>query len=71
MPVRPLPALAAFALVLLAGLSAPAAQAQSKRDLAAATVLQQRMDAAEKRYRDALLAQPDFLEWSAQALSDR
>ena len=59
MPVRPLPALAAFALVLLAGLSAPAAQAQSKRELAAATVLQQRMDAAEKRYRDALLAEDE------------
>ena len=57
MPVRPLPAIAAFTLVLLAGLSAPAAQAQSKRDLAAATALQQRMSAAEKRYRDALLAE--------------
>lgn len=59
MSVRPLPALAAFALVLLAGFSAPAAQAQSKRDLAAATALQQRMDAAEKRYRDALLAEDE------------
>jgi membrane-bound lytic murein transglycosylase D len=57
MPVRPLPALAAFAIALLAATSAPQAQAQSKRDLAAAATLQQRMDAAEKRYRDALLAE--------------
>ena len=59
MPVRPLPALAAFAIVLLAATSAPVAQAQSKRDLAAAVTLQQRMDAAEKRYRDALLAEDE------------
>ena len=59
MPVRPLPALAVFAIALLAATSAPVAQAQSKRDLAAAATLQQRMDAAEKRYRDALLAEDE------------
>ena len=69
MPVRPLPAIAAFALVLLAGLSAPAAQAQSKRDLAAATALQQRMDAAEKRYRDALLAEDEETDGNAPAVA--
>ena len=69
MSVRLLPALAAFALVLLAGLSAPAAQAQSKRDLAAATVLQQRMDAAEKRYRDALLAEDEDTDGNAPAVA--
>jgi len=47
---------AAFAIASLAALSAPGAHAQSKRDLAAASVLQQRMDAAEKRYRDGMLA---------------
>ena len=69
MPVRPLPAIAAFALVLLAGFSAPAAQAQSKRDLAAAATLQQRMDAAEKRYRDALLAEDEETDGNAPAVA--
>jgi membrane-bound lytic murein transglycosylase D len=59
MPNRLLPALAAFLLVAAAGLSAPPAQAQSKRDLAAAQALQKRMDDAEKRYRDALLSDGD------------
>ena len=56
MPLRPLPVIAALSFTLLAGLSAPVAQAQSKREQAAVAVLQQRMDAAEKRYRDAMLA---------------
>lgn len=56
MPLRPLPVIAALSFTLLAGLCAPAAQAESKRDQAAVAVLQQRMDAAEKRYRDAMLA---------------
>ena len=48
---------AAFAIASIAAVSAPDAHAQSKRDQAAAAVLQQRMDAAEKRYRDAMLAE--------------
>ena len=59
MPVRPLPAIAALLLSLTAALSAPPAHAQSKRDLAAAAALQQRMEAAEKRYRDAMLAEDE------------
>ena len=59
MPVRPLPALAAVAIALLAATHVPVAHAQSKRELAAAEALQQRMDAAEKRYRDALLAEDE------------
>ncbi len=59
MPNRLLPAVAAFLLVAAAGLSAPSAHAQSRRDLAAAQALQVRMDAAEKRYRDALLSDGD------------
>ncbi|MEG3049911.1 MAG: transglycosylase SLT domain-containing protein [Thermomonas sp.] len=67
MPFRPLPALAAFAIVLFAASAAPVAHAQSKRDVAAATVLQQRMDAAEKRYRDALLAEDEESDGNAPA----
>lgn len=64
MPVRPLPALAAIVLSLSAMLSTLPAHAASKRGEAkrtdtrhaSAIELQQRMDAAEKRYRDAMLA---------------
>ena len=51
--------LAAFAAASIAVVSAPAAHAQSKRDQAAAAALQQRMEAAEKRYRDAMLAEDE------------
>jgi membrane-bound lytic murein transglycosylase D len=61
--LRPLPAVALLSLSLLAALPATPAQAQSrreraeaKRDAADSAALQQRMDAAEKRYRDAMLA---------------
>ena len=54
--------LAAFAAACIAAVSAPAAHAQSKRDLAAAAALQQRMEIAEKHYRDAMLAEDaDFV----------
>ncbi len=53
------PVLAALAAACIAAVSAPDVHAQSKRDQAAATVLQQRMDAAEKRYRDAMLAEDE------------
>lgn len=66
MSVRPLPIVATLSLSLLAALSAPdalaqsrherASAAESRRDQAAVVELQQRMDAAEKRYRDAMLA---------------
>ncbi len=56
MSLRPLPLVATLSLTLLAGLCAPVAKAESRRDQAAVAVLQQRMDAAEKRYRDAMLA---------------
>lgn len=67
MPVRPLPALAALATLVLslsAMLFTLPAHAASKRGEAkrtdtrhaSAAELQQRMDAAEKRYRDAMLA---------------
>ena len=51
--------LAAFAAAAIAALSAPDVHAQSKRDLAAAAVLQQRMENAEKHYRDAMLAEDE------------
>ncbi len=54
-----IPALVALAATLFAGLAAPQAQAQSRRDQATIAVLQQRMDAAEKRYRDGLLAEDE------------
>jgi len=57
----------AFAIASLAALSAPEAHAQSKRDQAAAAVLQQRLDSAEKRYRDAMLAEDQ--QSAAQASS--
>ncbi len=57
MSPRLIPALAALATALLATLATAPAQAQSRRDLAATAVLQQRMDAAEKQYRDGLLAE--------------
>ena len=57
MPFRPLPAVAAFVLVLSAALAAPDAQALSRREEAAVKALQQRLEAAEKRYRDAQLAE--------------
>ena len=50
------PVLAAFAAACIAAVSTPAVHAQSKRDQAAASTLQGRMEAAEKRYRDAMLA---------------
>ena len=51
--------LAAFAAAAIAALSAPDVHAQSKRDLAAAAVLQKRMENAEKDYRDAMLAEDE------------
>lgn len=59
MPDRVLPVIAACLLAAAAALCAPPAQAQSRRDVAAAQALQKRMDDAEKRYRDALLADGD------------
>ena len=59
MPVRPLPALAALALFSLFLLLSPDANALSRRNQAAVEALQQRMDAAEKRYRDGLLAEDE------------
>ncbi|MEO6155012.1 MAG: transglycosylase SLT domain-containing protein, partial [Thermomonas sp.] len=59
MSFRSLPTLAALAVTLIAGLAAPQAQAQSRRDQANIAVLQQRMDAAEKQYRAGLLADDD------------
>ena len=53
------PVLAALAAACIAAVSAPTAHAQSKRDLAAAAVLQQRMETAEKHYRDAMLAEDE------------
>lgn len=79
MPLRPLSVVATLSLSLLAALSAPAVQAQSKRDRAAAAesrhdqaavaVLQQRMDAAEKRYRDAMLAEDEEAAATATSAS--
>lgn len=43
----------------MAATISPGAQAQSKREQAAAVALQQRMEAAEKRYRDAMLAEDE------------
>ena len=48
--------LAVFVAAVIAAVLAPDAHAQSKRDQAAAAALQQRMQAAEMRYRDAQLA---------------
>ena len=54
------PASAALVATLLAALAmAPQAHAQSRREQAAIDVLQQRMDAAEKHYREGLLAEDD------------
>ncbi len=46
-------------LSLLAGLYAPNAQANSKRDKTTVAELQQRMSVAEQRYRDAMLAEDE------------
>ncbi|MBK6924358.1 MAG: transglycosylase SLT domain-containing protein [Thermomonas sp.] len=67
MPPRLLPLAAALLLSFLAVLSSLPAQAQSKRDTAASAALQQRMDAAEKHYRDAMLAEDE--EAAARASS--
>jgi membrane-bound lytic murein transglycosylase D len=54
------PSAAALIATLLATLAVqPQAFAQSRHEQAASDVLQQRMDAAEKRYRDGLLAEDD------------
>ncbi|MFZ7094598.1 transglycosylase SLT domain-containing protein [Luteimonas dalianensis] len=67
---RPL-AIAGLALLLLVPLSA---DAQSRRDREAAAVLQQRMDAAETRYREALVRvrnnEPEAIAESDAALED-
>ncbi|MGV8923141.1 MAG: transglycosylase SLT domain-containing protein [Thermomonas sp.] len=57
MSLRFLPAVAALAATLFASLATAPAHAQSRRDQAAIAVLQQRMDTAEKQYRDGLLAE--------------
>lgn len=77
MSLRPLPVVAVSLLSLLAAFSTPVAQAQpkreransadSRRDVASAEVLQQRMDAAEKRYRDAMLAEDEEAAATATA----
>ena len=59
MSLRSLPALAALAATLLAAFASPPAGALSRRDQAAIAVLQQRMDAAEKQYRDGLLVEEE------------
>ena len=59
------PVLAALAAACLAAVAAPYVHAQSKRDLTAAAALQQRMEAAEKRYRDAMLAEDEEAASSA------
>ena len=51
--------LAACAAACIAAVTAPDAHAQSRREQAAIATLQQRMQAAEKRYRDGLLADED------------
>ena len=61
------PVLAALAAASLAVVCAPDLHAQSKRDQAAAASLQQRMDAAEKRYRDAMLAEDEEAAASASS----
>lgn len=76
MPLRPLPVVAVFLLSLWAAFP-PDAQAQPKRDRGAAAdshrdaagveALQQRMDAAEKRYRDAMLAEDEEAAAAATA----
>jgi membrane-bound lytic murein transglycosylase D len=53
------PVLAALAAACIAAVCSPPMHAQSKRDKAAAAGLQQRMEAAEKRYRDAMLAEDE------------
>ncbi|MFT4179969.1 MAG: transglycosylase SLT domain-containing protein [Thermomonas sp.] len=70
MIVRHLPALCAIVLSL--SVLAPSAQAQSRRERAEAVTLQQRMDAAEKRYRDALLDENEDAgaRISAEALTE-
>ena len=60
------PVLAALAVACLFAIPAPT-HAQSKRDRAAAASLQQRMDAAEKRYRDAMLAEDEDAAASASS----
>ena len=78
MPLRPLPVAAVFLLSLLAAFSTPVAQAQpkrdratsaaeSRRDAAGVEALQQRMAAAEKRYRDAMLAEDEEAAATATA----
>ena len=59
MSLRLLPALVALVTTLFAGLAAPQAHAEPRRVSAAITVLQQRMDAAEKQYREGLLAEDE------------
>lgn len=61
------PVLAALAAATLAAVCAPDLHAQSKRDQAAAASLQQRMEAAEKRYRDAMLAEDEGAAASASS----
>ncbi len=51
--------MAALAATLLAAFASPQAHAQSRREQAAIAVLQQRMDAAEKQYREGLLAEDE------------
>ena len=60
MPHRSLAALAAFAVTVSAALASPDAHAAlSRRDQAAVTAIEKRMEAAEARYRDALLGEDD------------
>ncbi|RZA19161.1 MAG: LysM peptidoglycan-binding domain-containing protein [Lysobacteraceae bacterium] len=59
------PVLAAFAAASIAAVSSPGLHAQSKRDQAAVVILQQRMDLAEKHYRDAMLADDEDAATSA------
>ena len=60
MPHRSLAALAAFAVTVSAAIASPDAHAAlSRRDQAAVTAIEKRMEAAEARYRDALLGEDD------------
>jgi len=65
MSLRLFPAVTALAATLFASLATAPVQAQSRRDQAAVAALQQRMDTAEKRYREGLLAEVPTVEASA------
>ncbi len=65
MSPRLFPVVAALAATLFACLASPPSHAQSRRDQAAIAILQQRMDTAEKQYRDGVLAEDAEMAASA------